>query len=124
MRFSIVLLCLVSLSGCLALTGCCEAFNQDGQGNVPAQDFVTAVRTVNAASAPVNPLAIPIDIGLGLLSTVLFGVTVKKSRQLSTVGKKYEAHKRGVEATMREETPTNARLLYQAIGNERKKLGI
>lgn len=85
---------------------------------------IEAVRAANAASSTVNPYAPIIDGVLGLAVVIAGGYGIKKSKDLSTTAKKYEAHKRGTEAVMRASTDENAEKLYNAIGGERKKLGI
>ncbi len=85
---------------------------------------IEAARKANIITSPLNPYAPVIEAVLGIAAIVTGTIAYKKNKALSTVSTKYEAHKRGVEATMRSATPEDARELYYTIGAERNKLSI
>ena len=117
----IILLCALVL---VAATGCCGALTPDESGKVPLQASLDAVRAANAASAPLNPWALPLEGILGTVSLVIGAYAASTKRNQMATAKKYEAHKRGVEAVMRDSQPDQADIIYEAIGDQRKKLGI
>ena len=93
--------------------------------------LLEAAQSANAASAPWNPYAAVIAAALTILSTVL-GIAVKrKSDQAIAVGLKYQAHKQGVEKTMKQTSCSNVEevkkletVLYDNIGQARLALGV
>jgi hypothetical protein len=93
--------------------------------------LIESAQAANAATAPWNPYAGLIAAALTILSTVL-GISLrKKSAQASAVALKYQAHKQGVEKTMKEvslssdpEVNKVEVALYDAIGAARSALGV
>ncbi|OHB50493.1 MAG: hypothetical protein A2Y10_18010 [Planctomycetes bacterium GWF2_41_51] len=83
-------------------------------------------RAANAASTPFNPYAPLIDIGLGLAAAFAAGVAKKNAQKAAEAQAKYEAHKQGVELTMKQvsqstvpEVKSVETQLYQNIGEAR-----
>ena len=85
---------------------------------------IESARAANAVSAPVNPYAPVIEGVLGLAAIVAGGYGLKQHKDKTLVAKKYTAHKRGVEALMRDSKAEDAKIIYDAIGEERKKVGL
>ncbi|MHC4122899.1 MAG: hypothetical protein ACYSSI_04935 [Planctomycetota bacterium] len=85
---------------------------------------IEALQAGNTASAPINPYSPLISAILGVAAAAAGGYSQIKRKELSTVSKKYEAHKRGAEAIMRESSAEDARKIYDTIGQEREKLGL
>ncbi len=105
------------------LTGC-SLVEQDEGGRIPLVDGINAVRAANIASAAVNAYALPIEAVLGTLTAVVTAYAIAKRKQQITTNKKYTAHKRAVEADMRAGCEEDAEVMYNRIGEERKKLGL
>jgi outer membrane lipoprotein-sorting protein len=88
-------------------------------------------RAANAASSPFNPYAPLIDVGLGLAAAFAAAMAKKNARKAAEALAKYDAHKQGVELTMKQvsqstvpEVKAVETQLYQNIGEARKtKLG-
>ncbi len=113
----------------LMLSGCCSHhLDSKGLSDKPVNEqigaVVSAVRTANIATAPLNPYAPVIEGVLGTIALALGVFGYKMSGALKAVGLKYEAHKRAVEAEMRSASPQDAEAIYESVGSERKKLGI
>jgi len=115
---------LILVVAVLLLLGGCAAFQQQETGEVPVVDTINTIRAVNAASAPFNPWALPIETFLGTVTLMIGAYAAAKRKEANLLGLKYEAHKRAVEAEMRNSTPEIANALYEAIGEERKNLNI
>jgi len=84
-------------------------------------------RAANAASAPFNPYAPLIDVGLGLAAALAAAMAKKNAQKAAQAQAKYEAHKQGVELTMKQvsqstvpEVKAVETQLYQNIGEARK----
>jgi len=85
------------------------------------------IRAANTASAPVNPYAGPVEIGLAALTGLAGMFAAKKSKDAKVQAQKYAAHKQGVEKTMKEmsaaDLPDVRKMearLYENIGEARK----
>ncbi|KKM77857.1 hypothetical protein LCGC14_1365720 [marine sediment metagenome] len=96
-----------------------------------AQDFISQLQAVNAASGGVNPYVVPVGAGLSALSLVLGWLAKRKTAEAAVNKKKYQAHKQGVEKTMKEvsaspssEVVALEAKLYTNIGDARADLGI
>ncbi len=96
-----------------------------------AQDFISQLQAANAASSGFNPYVIPVGSGLTLLSMVLAWFAKRKADEAAANKLKYQAHKQGVERTMKEvSASTNALVkavetnLYDNIGEARASLGV
>ena len=85
---------------------------------------IEAARAANTASAAVNPYAPLIDAGLGIAAIIAGAYGYKEHKEKVKTGKKYTAHKRAAEKLMRETSIADATKIYDAIGAERKKIGI
>ena len=93
--------------------------------------LIEAAQAANAATAPWNPYSALIAASLTILSTVLVVVVRKKSAEASALGAKYQAHKQGVERTMKEVSVASddqvkavEAQLYNNIGQARAALGV
>ncbi len=119
MKFIIILAVVLLFVGCGS-----EFFRVDDNGTSPAVRAAKTARVFNAVSSPVNPLAVTIDAVL-LSVIALLTRSNKKTKQagVATV-KKYTVHKKVMESIMREATNKKATEIYDAIGEERKKLGL
>ncbi|MFA5291921.1 MAG: hypothetical protein WC496_02690 [Phycisphaerae bacterium] len=87
------------------------------------------VRAANAASTPFNPYAPLIDVGLGIAAAVAASIAKKNATQAAQAQAKYDAHKQGVELTMKQvsqstvpEVKAIETQLYQNIGEARKTI--
>jgi len=96
-----------------------------------AQDFIAQLQAANAASSGFNPYAVPVGVGLSILSIVLGWLARRNAAAAAKEKLKYQAHKQGVERTMKEvsASPTAAvkgveTLLYTNIGEARADLGV
>lgn len=96
-----------------------------------AQDFIAQLQAANTASSGLNPYAVPIGAGLTVLNIVLGWLAKRNGADASKQKKKYQAHKQGVEKTMKEvsasTTPGIVEVeakLYTNIGNARAALGV
>jgi len=83
-------------------------------------------RAINAASTPFNPYAPLIDIGLGLAAAFAAGLAKKNAQKAAEAQAKYDAHKQGVELTMKQvsqstvpEVKAVETQLYENIGEAR-----
>jgi hypothetical protein len=119
MKKLIVLLVLVVI-----LAGCDNAFRQDETGSSPFLEGVAVARKTNAVSAPINPYAGIIEIGLGMLTLAAGGGYVLKNKQLAKSDKKYRAHRQAGERIMRSKEPVKPMDVYAIIGEEREKVGL
>lgn len=90
----------------------------------PVGATIEAMRKANVVSAPVNPYAPLIEGGLAIAAIVAGGYGAIKRKELSTISKKYDAHKQGTEAVMRSSDPAKAQQLYDEIGKARKELKV
>jgi len=84
-------------------------------------------RAANAASTPFNPYAPLIDVGLGLAAALAAAMAKKNAQKAAEAQAKYDAHKQGVELTMKQvsqstvpEVKAVETQLYENIGNARK----
>ena len=96
-----------------------------------AQDFISQLQAANAASSGVNPYVIPIGTGLSVLSIFLAWMTKRLTADAAKSNLKYQAHKQGVEKTMKEISHSTESgvaavetLLYGNIGDARADLGV
>ena len=93
--------------------------------------LIQSAQAANAATAPWNPYAGLIAAALTILSTIL-GITLrKKTAETAALALKYQAHKQGVEKTMKEVSlasdPEIAKVeirLWNNIGAARSALGV
>jgi hypothetical protein len=86
---------------------------------------------VNAASSGVNPYVVPIGTGLTILSIGLGWLANRNAGETAKVKVKYQAHKQGVEKTMKEvsASPDSSVVAIEAklftnIGDARADLGV
>jgi hypothetical protein len=93
--------------------------------------LIQSAQAANAATAPWNPYAALIAAALTILSTLLGLAYKKKSSEALALALKYQAHKQGVEKTMKEvSTSTDVEVakvelsLYDNIGAARSALGV
>ncbi|OHB60854.1 MAG: hypothetical protein A2Y12_10115 [Planctomycetes bacterium GWF2_42_9] len=84
-------------------------------------------RAANAASAPFNPYAPLIEIGLGLAAATATALAKRNAQKATEAQAKYDAHKKGVELTMKQvsqstvpEVKAVETQLYENIGEARK----
>ncbi len=84
-------------------------------------------RAANAASTPFNPYAPLIEIGLGLAAATATALAKRNAQKAAQAQAKYEAHKQGVELTMKQVSQSSVpevkaieTQLYQNIGEARK----
>lgn len=96
-----------------------------------AQDFIAQLQAVNTASGGVNPYMIPIGAGLSAVTLVLGWLAKREAAKAAKSNLKYQAHKQGVEKTMKEvsgssDTAVKAveTQLYTNIGDARSDLGV
>ena len=96
-----------------------------------AQDFISQLQAVNAASGGVNPYVIPIGAGLSILSIGLGWLVKRKTDEAGFIQVKYQAHKQGVEKTMKEVSASEdshvvavETQLYENIAKARADLGV
>jgi len=102
------------------------------------QDWINTAIAANRATAPYNPYSQPIDMVLGLAAAVAAWLAAKKIKEAKKKAEeaaaselKYQAHKQGVEKTVREitagtvlETKAVDAALYSNIGEARANLGV
>ena len=96
-----------------------------------AQDFIAQLQAANIASSGFNPYVLPVGTALSILSIIL-GWFVKRNAGIAAAAEtKYQAHKQGVERTMKEVSASpNAGVkavesqLYDNIGEARANLGV
>jgi len=96
-----------------------------------AQDFISQFQAVNTASAGVNPYVVPIGAGLSGLSIILGWLAKRQRDEAARQHLKYQAHKQGVEKTMKECSSSSdsgvvavESQLYNNIGAARDSLGV
>ncbi|MBA7662577.1 hypothetical protein ES703_70606 [subsurface metagenome] len=96
-----------------------------------SQDWVAMLQAANIASGEFNPYAVPVGVGLSLLSITLAWVAKRKAAEAAAAQAKYKAHKQGVEKTMKEvsasvvaEVKAVEAELYNNIGEARVAFGI
>jgi len=94
-------------------------------------DWITTIRAVNTATAPVNPYAPLIEGGLAAATILAGWLAKRKAAEAAIAQAKYQAHKQGVEKTMKEVSVSeNADVkavetqLYDNIGEARAMLGV
>lgn len=102
---------------------------KNAQYTNPADGVTTALegaRAANAASTPWNPYAPLIDLGLGIAAAAATVVARRNAQAAAEAQAKYDAHKQGVELTMKQVSQsTNPEIkaietqLYQNIGQAR-----
>ena len=85
---------------------------------------IVAAQAVNAASAPVNPYAVPIGAGLTLAGLILEILRRKEKNEKETAEAKYAAHKQGAEAFRMRANKEVAVELYESIGKARERIGV
>ena len=102
------------------------------------QDFIALLQAANTASAGFNPYVAPVGVGLTILSIILGWLArrnaaeaAKAKEETKVVTVKYQAHKQGVEKTMKEVSVSkNAEVqaveaqLYANIGGARADLNV
>ena len=93
--------------------------------------LIESAQAANAATSPWNPYAIPIAAALTLLSTLLGIIARKKAAEAAAAQLKYQAHKQGVEKTMKEVSASDVpdvknveARLYDNIGAARAALAV
>jgi hypothetical protein len=106
---------------------------KNAQYTNPADGVTTAlegVRAANAASVPWNPYAPLIDLGLGIAAAAATVVARRNAQAAADSKAKYDAHKQGVELTMKQvsqsaipEVKAVETQLYQNIGDARIAVG-
>lgn len=96
-----------------------------------AQDFIAQLQAANAASGGVNPYVIPIGAGLSALTLVLGWLAKRENKGKAKAQLKYQAHKQGVEKTMKEVSASSdsgvvgvEAMLYNNISKARADLGV
>lgn len=92
---------------------------------------ITGLKAANTASAPLNPYAVPIGAGLSLVGAFLEVMRRKEKNEKAKVQAKYQAHKQGVEKTMKEVSASSdssvaaiEAQLFGNIGDARADLGV
>ena len=93
--------------------------------------FLKIARAANAASTPFNPYSPLIEGGLGLATILLAYFARRKSQEAAANDLKYQAHKQGVEKTMKYISASPSvdvkgieTELYDNIGKARVALGV
>lgn len=93
--------------------------------------LIQSAQAANAATAPWNPYAAPIAAALTILSTILTILLRRESAKTEALGLKYQAHKQGVEKTMKQASTSAipdvknfGTVLYDNIGAARSALGV
>jgi uncharacterized protein YoxC len=101
--------------------------NAQYSGSDGLTTVLEGARAVNTASAPFNPYAPLIDVGLGLAAAFAAAMAKKNAQKAAEAKAKYDAHKQGVELTMKQvsqstvpEVKAVETQLYQNIGEARK----
>ena len=101
--------------------------NAQYSGSDGLTTVLEGARAVNTASAPFNPYAPLIDVGLGLAAALAAAMAKKNAQKAAEAQAKYDAHKQGVELTMKQvsqstvpEVKAVETQLYQNIGDARK----
>ena len=101
--------------------------NAQYSGSDGLTTVLEGARAANAASSPFNPYAPLIDVGLGLAAAFAAAMAKKNAQKTAEALAKYDAHKQGVELTMKQVSQsTNPEVkavetqLYQNIGDARK----
>ena len=101
--------------------------NAQYSGSDGLTTVLEGARAANAASAPFNPYAPLIEIGLGLAAAFAAVMAKKNAQKAAEAQAKYDAHKQGVELTMKQvsqstvpEVKAVETQLYQNIGDARK----
>lgn len=97
---------------------------EEKQGEDKTIALIEAARRANEVSAPVNPYAPLIEGGLAIATALAGGYGILKKKEATTVGKKYDAHKKAAEKLMREGSTDEAKKIYDTIGAERAKVAI
>ncbi len=95
------------------------------------QDFITQLQAANAVSSGFNPYVVPVGAGLSILSIFLAWVAKRSAVEAAAAQAKYQAHKAGVEKTMKQVSVSHVAeakelevLLYNNIGKARAGLGV
>jgi hypothetical protein len=91
-----------------------ESANTDKLGAL-----IDAAIVANTISSPINPLAAPIG---GVLAIVAGGYAAMKRKDAIVSNTKYQAHKQGAAAFMRDNGESEA--LFKAIGEARRAKGL
>ena len=96
-----------------------------------AQDFIAQLQAANTASSGVNPYVVPIGAGLSTLSLLLGWLAKRNAAEAAQQKLKYQAHKQGVEKTMKEVSANESKevkaietQLFTNIGDARADLGV
>jgi len=96
-----------------------------------AQDFIAQLQAANVASTGFNPYVVPVGAGLSILSLFLGWLAKRKANEAAIAKLKYQAHKQGVEKTMKAvsvspsaNVKTIETELYDNIGDARAALGV
>ncbi|HBG25683.1 MAG: hypothetical protein A2Y10_02535 [Planctomycetes bacterium GWF2_41_51] len=100
--------------------------NAQYSGSDGLTTVLEGARAANAASAPFNPYAPLIEIGLGLAAATATALAKRNAQKAAEAKAKYDAHKQGVELTMKQvsqstvpEVKAVETQLYQNIGDAR-----
>ena len=95
------------------------------------QDFITQLQAANAVSSGFNPYVVPVGAGLSILSIALAWLAKRNAGIAAGAKVKYQAHKQGVEKTMKEvsngaspEVRDIENKLYTNIGEARVAVGV
>lgn len=95
------------------------------------RDFIAQLQAANTASSGFNPYVVPAGAGLSILSILLAWLAKRKTDEVGVVKTKYQAHKQGVDLTMKEvSASTDPKVkaveaqLYNNIGEARASLGV
>ena len=87
--------------------------------------WIELARAANQGSAPVNPYAPYIDLGLGGLASVAAYFAARKAKEAKAATLKNESYKVGIEsAKLSLNDNSVSKVLYDAIGEARGKLGV
>ncbi|MEN6386019.1 MAG: hypothetical protein ABFD79_12600 [Phycisphaerales bacterium] len=104
--------------------------NAQYSGSDGLTTVLEGARAANAASAPFNPYAPLIEIGLGLAAATAAALAKRNAQKAAEAQAKYDAHKQGVELTMKQVSQSDIQdvravetQLYQNIGEARKAVG-
>ena len=96
-----------------------------------SRDWVALLQAANIASGGFNPYVVPVGAGLSILSIFLAWLAKRNAGIAAGAEVKYQAHKQGVEKTMKEVSASTdsavvavENLLYSNIGDARVALGV
>jgi len=87
--------------------------------------WIELARAANEGSAPVNPYAPYIDLGLGGLASIAAYFAARKAKEASAAQLKNQSYKVGIEsAKLALGDNKVSKTLYDSIGDARAKLGV